>query len=225
MITFCPIKSSFASSASSVSRPCAHAASCLVLAPAFLKLRPQPRRHGSFDDELLGFSVGASSACRRRVRPDVFAAGSAGVTFQRARVMHSAHVFPTRFVLRVRRRPPFRAAPFYRIERVGGPRYPLAGHPSVAQRFANSETVAWARKKLPWSRFTSPAAFFVSDRPRAPRQRYPPHRRSTPACPMPAARRTRRKEKNAGRRRSPPPPRRKPPLPAPHRSATPPRRP
>ena len=35
-MTFCPIKSSFASSASSVSRPCAHAASCFVLAPAFL---------------------------------------------------------------------------------------------------------------------------------------------------------------------------------------------
>ena len=50
-MTFCPIKSSFASSASSVSRPCAHAASCFVLAPAFLKLRPHPRRHGSFDDE------------------------------------------------------------------------------------------------------------------------------------------------------------------------------
>ena len=48
-MTFCPIKSSFASAASSVSRPCAHAASCFVRAPAFLKLRPQPRRHGSFE--------------------------------------------------------------------------------------------------------------------------------------------------------------------------------
>ena len=98
LMTFCPIKSSFASSASSVSRPCAHAASCFVLAPAFLKLRPHPRRHGSLDDEDLGFSAGASACRRVRVRPDVFAAGRAGLTFQRARVMHSAHVLPTRFV-------------------------------------------------------------------------------------------------------------------------------